>query len=139
MKIFNTENLSLPFDGKIFAKKKSDETNFYANTYKTWCFNEKPTHLINVSYWDNGIKYEQIFAILDEKIHDEEEANYLAKESVNRKEYGRVFMYKSSGLNSIWGVVSHFPRFDSEKNGFRNIHHIISYEKIESSDLICFS
>ena len=132
------ENPILPFNGNVYTKIKQHENDFYAQTYKSWCFNEKPTHLISLYFWSIGLQNENVFVVLDENIYDENEAIHLAKECVNKKEYGRVFMYKSTGMNSIWGACSHFPRFDSEKTGFVNIHNIIDFKKIESSDLIYF-
>lgn len=131
MKELNISEVSLPFDGYVFARKNSSKIT--DSTYDVWCFKEQATHLLTIGYWNNGIKNKQVFAILDENIYSEIEAGKMVKNCLKNKEYGRVFLYKSK-LGSTWGFVSHFPRFNSEENGFIECHNIIRYEKIESID-----
>lgn len=101
----------------------------WANYIHCWCFSEKPTHIITLDEWSDfagkdgrgGIVQRQCAGIY---IHcfDKDDAINEARQALAKKKYGYCYGYPSMGGEIGFLYTVHFPRYESEENGYINLH-----------------
>lgn len=61
-----------------------------------------------------------------------EEAKLGASNALKEKRYGEIHTYVSDGMGHIFGYAVHYPRFESEGDGFLNFHLVKRFFLVEN-------
>lgn len=88
-----------------------------------WTQHESPSHYLRLNRSPDS---PECIGCNVEYCKDEEEAKRKAHDYLKEKAYGKALVYTSSKFfNSTFCYTVHFPRFESEGDGFIN-HHCVS-------------